>query len=75
MNIIKKVYRFYLDGFKNQSKISKRLWLIIIVKLFIMFAVLKIFFFRDYLDSKDLSNKEKSEFIINNLTQHNNEPN
>ena len=69
MNIFKKIFQFYVDGFKGQSKVSRRLWLIIIIKLFIMFAILKIFFFRDFLDSKDLSKKEKSEFIINNLTQ------
>ena len=72
MNIFKKIFNFYVDGFKGQSKSSKRLWLIIIIKLFIMFAILKVFFFRDYLDSKDLSNEEKSEYIINNLTQQNN---
>lgn len=69
MNIFKKIVKFYVDGFKGQSKSSKKLWLIIIIKLFIMFAILKIFFFQDFLDSKGISDKEKSEYIINNLTQ------
>lgn len=75
MNVFKKVFNFYYEGFKNQSKSSRRLWLIILLKLFIMFAVLKVFFFKDYLNSKDLNEQEKSEFIINNLTQQNDEPN
>ena len=40
-----------------------------------MFAVLKVFFFKDFLKSKELNDKEKSEYIINNLTKQNNEPN
>jgi predicted lactoylglutathione lyase len=75
MTIFKKVINFYVDGFKNQSKSSRKLWIIILIKLFIMFAILKVFFFKDFLNSKELNEKEKSEYIINNLTQQNDEPN
>ena len=74
MTIIKKILNFYIEGFKNQSKSSKRLWVIILIKLFIMFAILKVFFFKDFLKSKNLNEQEKSEYIINNLTKQNNEP-
>ncbi|MCG8412228.1 MAG: DUF4492 domain-containing protein [Bacteroidales bacterium] len=75
MTIIKKILNFYIEGFKNQSKSSKRLWVIILIKLFIMFAILKVFFFKDFLKSKNLNEQEKSEYIINNLTKQNNESN
>lgn len=75
MRIFKKIINFYVDGFKHQSKSSRRLWFIILIKLFIMFAILKVFFFKDFLKSKELNEKEKSEYIINNLTQQNDEPN
>ena len=74
MTIIKKILNFYIEGFKNQSKSSKRLWVIILIKLFIMFAILKVFFFKDFLKSKNLNEQEKAEYIINNLTKQNNEP-
>jgi len=75
MSVFKRIFNFYVDGFKNQSKSSRRLWIIILIKLFIMFAILKVFFFKDFLKSKDLNEQEKSEYIINNLTQQNDEPN
>lgn len=75
MSVFKKIFNFYIDGFKNQSKSSRKLWIIILIKLFIMFAILKVFFFKDFLKSKELNEKEKSEYIINNLTKQNDEPN
>ena len=41
---IKKIFRFYLDGFRSMT-VGKTLWAIILVKLFILFAILKVFFF------------------------------
>jgi hypothetical protein len=67
-SLLYRVYRFYYDGFRNMSGWGRKVWLIIIIKLFIMFAILKIFFFQDFL-SKNLHNdKEKSEYILNQLT-------
>ncbi|MDR1561935.1 MAG: DUF4492 domain-containing protein [Dysgonamonadaceae bacterium] len=63
-------FRMYVDGFKNLSW-GKPLWVIILVKLFIMFAVLKVFFFRNPLNEFD-SEKEKSEYIYNELTKGHN---
>ena len=42
-NIIKRIARFYYEGFK-QMTIGRTLWAIILVKLFIMFAILRVFF-------------------------------
>ncbi len=58
-NPIIKVWRFYVDGFKGLSKSSRTLWLIIFLKLFIMFAILKVFFFPNH-------TKEQAE--ANNMT-------
>jgi hypothetical protein len=68
MKIIKNIFYFYIDGFKNQSKLSRRLWLIILIKLFIMFAILKLFFFPNFLNTNFSSDEEKSDHIINVLT-------
>ena len=42
------IYRFYRDGFRAMT-LGRTLWLIIAVKLFIMFAILKVFFFPNYI--------------------------
>ena len=39
-----KVFDLYYDGFRSMT-LGKTLWLVILVKLFIMFFILKLFFF------------------------------
>lgn len=51
MNIFKSVYNFYAEGFRSMT-VGRRLWALIIIKLIIIFAVLKLFFFPDFLKSK-----------------------
>ena len=50
--VYKRVFHFYLEGFR-EMKLGKTLWLIILVKLFIMFFILKLFFFPNYLAKFD----------------------
>jgi len=69
MNRIRNIgdfFRMYVEGFKNLSW-GKPLWIIILIKLFIMFAILKIFFFQNPL-SRFETEEEKSEFIYKELT-------
>lgn len=68
VNIIKNIAKFYIDGFKNLEKLGIRLWVIILIKLFIMFIILKIFFFQDFLDKKFDNEKDKSEYILKQIT-------
>lgn len=49
-NILRRVYDLYADGFR-QMTIGRTLWAVILIKLFIIFAVLKVFFFPDFLKS------------------------
>jgi hypothetical protein len=56
----------YVDGFKNLTW-GKPLWILILIKLFIMFAILKVFFFPNILNRFD-TEKEKSEFVLKELT-------
>jgi len=51
--------------------IGKRLWIIILIKLFIMFAILRIFFFQDFLGSQFDTDREKSDYVINEITNRN----
>ena len=45
-----KVFHLYYDGFRNM-RLGRTLWAIILIKLFIIFVVLKLFFFPDFLKS------------------------
>jgi hypothetical protein len=65
---LRSVLRFYIDGFRNMSSWGRKVWIIIIIKLFIMFAILKIFFFSDFLKSKFNTEEQKSKYVLEQLT-------
>ena len=50
-DILYKVYRFYVDGFRSMT-VGRVLWTVILIKLIIIFLVLKLFFFPDVLKQK-----------------------
>lgn len=66
MNLFTRVFQFYYQGFKAMT-IGKTLWIIIFIKLFIMFVVLKIFFFPNALRSYK-SESEKANHVLEQLT-------
>ena len=48
MNLFSRVIDLYVDGFRHMT-IGGTLWAVIIVKLIIIFGVLKLFFFPNYI--------------------------
>ena len=42
------IWQFYRDGFRGM-KLGRTLWMIILIKLFVMFFILRLFFFPDFL--------------------------
>jgi hypothetical protein len=48
---------------------ARQLWLIIIVKLFIMFIILKLFFFPDILKRDFKTDEQRSEYVLEQLTK------
>ena len=62
--ILGRVVRFYVDGFRSMT-LGRTLWGIILLKLFIMFAVLKAFFFPSYLKGEL---EEKGAQVATELT-------
>ena len=58
------VWRFYRDGFKQMTW-GRTLWVIILLKLFVIFVVLRMFFFKPILSG--LNNEEKSKRVGQNL--------
>lgn len=53
------VWRFYYDGFRSMTW-GRVLWVLILVKLFVMFAVLRVFFFRPALAGLDETEKQEA---------------
>lgn len=49
--------------------IGKTLWTIILIKLFILFFVLKLFFFPNQLKRNFNTDNERSQHVIEQLTQ------
>ncbi|HHO0585837.1 TPA: DUF4492 domain-containing protein, partial [Campylobacter jejuni] len=64
---ISQIFNFYKEGFKNLT-LGKTLWKIIFIKLFVMFVILKLFVFDVNFNSIFKSDKEKSTFVLKNLT-------
>ena len=60
-----RILRFYADGFRSMT-LGRTLWAIILLKLFIIFAILKAFFFPAYLQGDA---QEKAEKVMTELTQ------
>ena len=63
-----RIFKFYVDGFRSMT-VGKTLWFIIGIKLLIMFAVLKIFFFPDFLKTNFENDSERSDYVIEQLTK------
>jgi hypothetical protein len=60
-----KVFHLYYDGFRSMT-LGRTLWAIILIKLFIIFAVLKLFFFPDYI-GQHAEEGEESDFVATEL--------
>lgn len=50
--LLKKIVLFYYDGFRSMT-LGRTLWAIILIKLFVMFFILKLFFFPSFLKGSD----------------------
>jgi len=67
-NIFTRIFLFYYEGFKGMT-VGKKLWAIILLKLFIMFVILKLFFFKNFLNNKFESDEKKADYVIEQLTK------
>lgn len=62
-----RIFRFYYDGFRNMSWWGRRMWVIILIKLFVIFIILRLFFFHDFLRKKYNSDDQRSDYVIEQL--------
>ena len=64
---VKKILDFYISGFRSMT-VGKYLWIIILLKLFIMFAILKLFFFKSELSQYN-TQEEKGNHVKEQLIE------
>lgn len=67
--VVGRIWRFYVDGFRSMSKMSKRLWVIILIKLFIMFAILRVFFFPNFLAQQADTDEGRADYVREQLVR------
>ena len=60
-----RTFHLYYDGFRSMT-LGKTLWLIILIKVFIIFAVLKLFFFPNHIQQKAPPGEE-DDFVAKEL--------
>ncbi|MEI7828640.1 MAG: DUF4492 domain-containing protein [Prolixibacteraceae bacterium] len=66
--MLRNIYHFYYMGFKGMT-LGRRLWVIIIIKLTIIFFVLRLFFFPNFLKSNFTTDEQRSNHVIEQLTK------
>lgn len=66
--VLHRIFYFYYDGFRSMT-VGKKLWIIILIKLFIMFVILKLFFFPDILKKNFNNDKDRGDFVIEQLSK------
>lgn len=59
LRFLNNVLNFYVEGFRNMTW-GRTLWLIILLKLFIMFVILRLFFFQPALAGLDETEKQEA---------------
>ncbi len=66
-NIAVRVLRFYYDGFMQMTSLGRTLWLMILIKLFIFFVILKLFFFPNILQRDYDNDEERAQAVRSTL--------
>lgn len=62
------IWKFYFEGFRNMSTWGRQVWIIILIKLFVLFFVLKLFFFPDFFKTRFNNDQDRSEYMLEVLT-------
>lgn len=67
VNPVVRVWRFYRDGFRAMT-VGRYLWALILIKLFILFFVFKLFFFPDLLKRDYDNDRDRAQAVRTALT-------
>lgn len=67
-NLLQRLFRFYYDGFRSMT-VGRTLWIMILIKLTIMFLILRIFFFPNFLKTNFETDEARSQYVLQELTR------
>jgi hypothetical protein len=70
-SLFARIFNFYLDGFRRMT-VGRTLWKLIIIKLVIMFAVFKLFFFPDFLAENFQTDQQRADHVFTELRDRRN---
>ena len=62
-----KILSFYWQGFRSMQT-GRTLWMIIIIKLFIIFGFLKLVFYPNLLNSRFDTDAQRAAYVLDNIT-------
>lgn len=65
---LRRVLHFYRDGFRSMV-LGRTLWKIIIIKLVVMFGILKLFFFPDYLQTNFSTDRDRADHVLEMISR------
>lgn len=66
--MLRKIIRFYWDGFREMPLWGRKLWIIILIKFFVFFVILKMLFFPDVLKKQYKTDEERANHVVRELT-------
>lgn len=65
-SLLPRIWTFYRDGFREMT-LGRTLWALILIKLFVLFFILKLFFFPSFLKGK--TTEEKQQYVGEELVK------
>jgi len=68
MRPLKTICSFYLEGFRSMD-LGRTLWKIVILKLLILFFILRPIFFSDNLQSRFDNDRDRADHVFENLME------
>ncbi len=61
-------FTMFRDGFKSMT-LGRTLWILVVIKLCIMFLILRPIFFPNFLNSKFDNSESKADYVRNELIE------
>ena len=68
MGVLKRIFRFYYEGFRDMPKWGRQAWAIIIVKGILIFILVRFIFFPNFLNRNFETDKERGDYVLEQLT-------
>lgn len=68
ISLLRRIADLYVEGFRSM-KVGRQLWLLIAIKLLILFGVMKVLFFPNVLKTQFDTDAERSAHVLENLTK------